>query len=85
MSSKTQVLSLYKSLMRESGKFGNYNFRCYALRRVRDAFKENKSLTDPNIAKREIQYAKENLDIIKRQVIIGNMYGTDKLVIENMQ
>ncbi|CAH2056258.1 unnamed protein product, partial [Iphiclides podalirius] len=71
--------------MRESQIFPNYNFRSYALRRVRDAFKENKSLTDPKLIRKEYQFAKENLAIITRQVSIGQMYKTEKLVIENQQ
>ncbi|XP_026753771.2 LYR motif-containing protein 4B [Galleria mellonella] len=82
---KSQILSLYKQLMRESQKFPNYNFRSYALRRVRDAFKEAKNVTDPKLAVKEFNYAKENLDIIKRQVLIGEMYRTEKLVIENVR
>ncbi|CAK1593111.1 unnamed protein product [Parnassius mnemosyne] len=83
--SKTQILSIYKSLLRESEKFSNYNFRSYAIRRVRDAFKEHKSLTDKNLINKEYQFAKDNIAIIKRQVVIGEMYKTEKLVIENQQ
>ncbi|XP_045782736.1 LYR motif-containing protein 4B [Maniola jurtina] len=82
---KIQILSLYKSLLKESNKFNNYNFRAYALRRVRDAFKENKFLTDPKLVKKEFEYGKENLAIVKRQVVIGDMYQTEKLVIENIR
>ncbi|RVE49722.1 hypothetical protein evm_005592 [Chilo suppressalis] len=81
--SKMQILSLYKLLMKESQKFPNYNFRNYALRRVRDAFKTNKSLADQKIIKKEYETGKVNLDIIRRQVAIGNMYSTEKLIIEN--
>ncbi|XP_050359261.1 LYR motif-containing protein 4B [Nymphalis io] len=82
---RTQILSLYKSLLKEAHKFTNYNFRCYALRRVRDAFTENKSLSDPKLIKKAFENGKQNLEIIKRQVIIGDMYRTEKLVIENLQ
>ncbi|XP_026325424.1 LYR motif-containing protein 4 isoform X1 [Hyposmocoma kahamanoa] len=85
MSSKTQILSLYKSLMRESQKFANYNFRSYSLRRVRDAFKENKGLTDQKHIKKEIEFAKQSFGVIQRQAAIGDMYKTEKLVIENMR
>ncbi|CAK1549067.1 unnamed protein product [Leptosia nina] len=83
--SKIQILALYKSLMRESQNFPNYNFRSYALRRVRDAFRESKFLTDAKAINKQIEFAKENLQMIKRQTIIGNMFKTDKLVIENLQ
>ncbi|XP_073964588.1 LYR motif-containing protein 4-like [Choristoneura fumiferana] len=82
---KMQILTIYKTLLRESQNFTNYNFRSYALRRIRDAFKENKTLSDPKQIKKEYLYAKENLPIIRRQVAVGDMYQTEKLVIENMR
>lgn len=54
----------------------------YALRKVRDAFKENKSLQDAASIERFYNYGTENLAMIKRQVIIGNLYSTRPLVIE---
>ncbi|XP_063544760.1 LYR motif-containing protein 4 [Cydia strobilella] len=82
---KMQVLSIYKNLLRESQNFANYNFRSYALRRVRDAFKANKTLSDSKQIQKEYQFAKENLAIIRRQAAIGDMYQTEKLVIENVR
>ncbi|KAG5673305.1 hypothetical protein PVAND_003365 [Polypedilum vanderplanki] len=81
-SSRALVLSLYKKLLREGSKFPAYNFRMYALRRTKDAFKENKTLTDQNQIKACIEEARENLEMLQRQVIIGNLYRTDKLIIE---
>ncbi|CAG9809945.1 unnamed protein product [Chironomus riparius] len=80
--SRRLVLSLYKDLLREGSKFSAYNFRMYALRRTRDAFKENKSITDGTLLQKSILEAKENLEIIRRQVIIGHLYQADKLIIE---
>ncbi|KXJ71126.1 LYR motif-containing protein 4 [Aedes albopictus] len=79
---KMKVLSLYRQLLRESQKFSSYNFRNYALRRVRDAFRENKALTDSSKIQAEMEYARKNLDIIKRQALISQMFRADKLVIE---
>lgn len=49
---------------------GNFIFfiRNYALRRIRDAFKENKQLADKAAIQEQIDYGKKNLDIIRRQV-----------------
>ncbi|XP_055294765.1 LYR motif-containing protein 4 [Sitodiplosis mosellana] len=80
--SKGQVLSIYKQLLRESQKFNSYNFRNYALRRIRDAFKDNKSLSQAQEVQKQYQFANENLDIIKRQTIIGKLYSSDRLCIE---
>lgn len=42
--------------------------RMYALRRVRDAFKDNKTLTDSGVIKEQLEYGINNLEAIKRQV-----------------
>ncbi|XP_026325425.1 LYR motif-containing protein 4 isoform X2 [Hyposmocoma kahamanoa] len=60
-------------------------FLSYSLRRVRDAFKENKGLTDQKHIKKEIEFAKQSFGVIQRQAAIGDMYKTEKLVIENMR
>uniref|UniRef100_A0A2M4C4U6 Complex 1 LYR protein domain-containing protein n=1 Tax=Anopheles marajoara TaxID=58244 RepID=A0A2M4C4U6_9DIPT len=80
---KMKVLSLYKQLIRASQKFDSYNYRSYAIRRIRDAFRENKALTDGAKIEKELAYGQSNLEIIKRQTIIGNLFrAPDKLVIE---
>lgn len=60
-------------------------YRNYALRRIRDAFRENKNITDPATINDQIAEGTKNLEIIKRQVLIGRLYSTDKLVIENVK
>ncbi|XP_031445178.1 LYR motif-containing protein 4 isoform X1 [Phasianus colchicus] len=88
-SSRAQVLRLYRALLRESQRFSGYNYRCrssrrtYAIRRIRDAFRENKSIKDSEKIEELVNKAKENLEIIHRQVTIGQMYATQKLVIES--
>ncbi|XP_069816298.1 LYR motif-containing protein 4 isoform X2 [Dendropsophus ebraccatus] len=66
-SGRTQVLNLYKALLRESQKFSSYNYRTYAIRRVRDAFREKKNVNDFHEIQSLIYCAKENLEIIQRQ------------------
>uniref|UniRef100_A0A8C9F8S6 Complex 1 LYR protein domain-containing protein n=3 Tax=Galliformes TaxID=8976 RepID=A0A8C9F8S6_PAVCR len=82
-SSRAQVLRLYRALLRESQRFSGYNYRTYAIRRIRDAFRENKSIKDSEKIEELVNKAKENLEIIHRQVTIGQMYATQKLVIES--
>uniref|UniRef100_A0A8C6FSA3 Complex 1 LYR protein domain-containing protein n=1 Tax=Moschus moschiferus TaxID=68415 RepID=A0A8C6FSA3_MOSMO len=83
--SRAQVLDLYRAMLRESKRFGAYNYRTYAIRRIRDAFRENKNVKDPVEIQALVNTAKRNLGIIRRQVHIGQMYSTDKLVIENQE
>ncbi|KAL3195397.1 hypothetical protein MRX96_015863 [Rhipicephalus microplus] len=80
--SRRQVLRLYKELMRECGQFKSYIYRSYALRRVRDAFKEHKAVQDKDEINELLDDGLKNLEIIKRQVVIGKLYRTSDLVIE---
>uniref|UniRef100_A0A8C5MD91 Complex 1 LYR protein domain-containing protein n=1 Tax=Leptobrachium leishanense TaxID=445787 RepID=A0A8C5MD91_9ANUR len=66
-SSRSQVLSLYKTMLRESGRFSSYNYRSYAIRRIKDAFREKKNVHDSHEIQSLVQRAKENLEVIKRQ------------------
>ncbi|XP_037934038.1 protein bcn92 [Teleopsis dalmanni] len=81
MSMRRQVISLYRKMLRESGKLGPYNFRMYAIRKIRDTFRTNRTIDFEEIS-RQLQLAEHNLEIIRRQAIIGHLYNVDKLVIE---
>ena len=85
MSNKMVVLRMYKNLLREGQKFSDYNFRSYATRRIRAAFKENRHENDPMKLQHLKKYAFENLEVIKRQVAIGNMYGHSQVAVEAKQ
>ncbi|XP_071511452.1 LYR motif-containing protein 4-like [Diadema antillarum] len=80
--SRMRVLALYREMLRESQKFSGYNYRTYALRRVQDAFREHKDETSPELIESYIKKAQENLQVIKRQASISQLYKDPKLVIE---
>ncbi|KAG5851084.1 LYR motif-containing protein 4A-like [Anguilla anguilla] len=82
-SSKSQVLSLYRMLMKESKKFPSYNYRTYALRRIRDAFRENRTVSDPKAVETLLNRAWDSLAVIQRQVSIGKLYTAQKTVVED--
>ncbi|KAM9713028.1 LYR motif-containing protein 4B-like [Menidia menidia] len=66
-SSRAQVISLYKMLLKESSKFPSYNYRTYAVRRVRDAFRANRTLEDPGAVQQHLEEGRQNLLLIQRQ------------------
>ncbi|KAF4790949.1 LYR motif-containing protein 4 isoform X1 [Turdus rufiventris] len=66
-SSRVQVLRLYRALLRESQRFSSYNYRTYAIRRIRDAFRENKNIADSEKIEELLNKAKANLEVIQRQ------------------
>ncbi|XP_003226907.2 LYR motif-containing protein 4 isoform X2 [Anolis carolinensis] len=82
---RTQALRLYRALLRESQAFASYGYRTYAIRRIKDAFRENKNISDSTEIETLLNKAKTNLEIIRRQVFIGQLYSAEKLVIEHEQ
>jgi LYR motif-containing protein 4 len=83
MSNKNLTLVLYKRLIKEADKFSSYNYREYAKRRIKYEFEENKQVKDPNQLKSLIQRGEQNLELIKRQALISQLYSVEKSVIEN--
>lgn len=76
------VLKLYRALLRHSGRFADYNFREYALRRTREGFRAAQHETDPAAIKQGYYDGLNNLHIVKRQAAISRMFAADPLVIE---
>ena len=82
-SGKSIVLSLYRNILREGQKFPNYNFREYAKRRTRYSFRLHMNETDETKIQQLIQIGQRELGTLRRQTLIGQLYGVDKLVIES--
>ncbi|SPQ19683.1 a2163750-4ee7-4295-b480-621c10712d89 [Thermothielavioides terrestris] len=80
--SAQKVLSLYRQLLRQGNQFASYNFREYAKRRTRDAFRENKDVEDPRRIQELVQKGLKDLQMMKRQTVISQFYQLDRLVVE---
>ena len=63
------VRSLYRSLLRQSSQFTNYNFRQYARRRTRDAFREHQHESDPRRIQELVQKGLKELQVMKVGVV----------------
>ncbi len=59
------LFSQYRQLLRQGEQFAAYNFREYAKRRTRDAFRENKSEEDPRRVQELIQKGLKELQMMK--------------------
>ena len=59
------VRSLYRSLLRQSKQFANYNFRSYAWRRTKDAFHEAKTLKDEREVQEAVTRGLKELQVMK--------------------
>jgi hypothetical protein len=79
---QTQVLGLYRTLLKEARKFNNYNFRNHAIRKTKWEFKHNKNLSDVKKIQDKYIYGKQQLDILKRQVILGQLYPEGQSIME---
>ncbi|TKA23713.1 hypothetical protein B0A50_06549 [Salinomyces thailandicus] len=84
MSSPTalEVRSLYRSLLRQSRQFAAYNFREYAKRRTRDAFREHGAESDTRRAQELMQKGLKELQVLKRQTVVSQFFQLDRLVVE---
>ncbi|KAH6855210.1 hypothetical protein B0I37DRAFT_364208 [Chaetomium sp. MPI-CAGE-AT-0009] len=80
--SAQKVLSLYRQLLRQGSQFSAYNFREYALRRTRDAFRENRSVEDPRRVQELMQKGLKELQVLKRQTVVSQFYQSNRLVVE---
>lgn len=61
----TEVRSLYRSLLRQSQQFANYNFREYARRRTTDAFREYSREADERRVQELVQNGLRELQVMK--------------------
>ncbi|KAF3045562.1 hypothetical protein E8E12_009901 [Didymella heteroderae] len=77
-----QVRSLYRSLLRQSSQFAAYNFREYAKRRTRDAFREHQKEAEERRVQELMQKGLKELQMLKRQTVISQFYQIDRLVVE---
>ncbi|KAK5777094.1 uncharacterized protein LOC108479670 [Gossypium arboreum] len=72
---RTEVLQLYRSLLRVARQFSDYNIREYSKRRTIDAFRDNKNLTDPSQLSAAFSDGKAQLEVAKRQALVYSLYA----------
>ncbi|KAK4779157.1 hypothetical protein SAY86_006685 [Trapa natans] len=72
---RSEVLSLFRCLLRTGRDFCDYNVREYTKRRTIDAFRSNRSLSDQQSVSAAYADGKEQLAIAKRQAIVYSLYS----------
>ncbi|KAK3046908.1 hypothetical protein LTR09_011659 [Extremus antarcticus] len=80
--SAKQVLSLYRSLLRQSAQFAAYNFREYARRRTRDAFRQHKSEKDERRQQELVQRGLRELQVLKMKLDGKRWRRDDREIVE---
>ena len=73
--SAVEVRSLYRSLLRTSRQFAAYNFREYAKRRTRDAFREHSTETDGRRIQELMQKGLKELQMLKVSATMAELCG----------
>ena len=77
------VLRLYRDLLREAAKFHSYNYRTYALQRIKSGFREQRAERELDVAEKLLREARDSLEMLKRQTFINRSYAGERLVIES--
>ncbi|OMO70420.1 Complex 1 LYR protein [Corchorus capsularis] len=72
---RSEVLQLYRSLLRVARQLCDYNIREYTKRRTMDAFRDNKKLTDPCQLSAAFSDGKAQLEVAKRQAVVYSLYA----------
>jgi hypothetical protein len=79
---RSQVLTLYRTLLRQCERFADGNVRAYAKRRVRAGFRENQPLQDPEQIAKALEDGKKDLAMVQRQTTISQLYPPPPYVLE---
>uniref|UniRef100_A0A803TQC3 Complex 1 LYR protein domain-containing protein n=1 Tax=Anolis carolinensis TaxID=28377 RepID=A0A803TQC3_ANOCA len=58
-------MRLYRALLRKSQAFSAYEYRIYAIRRIKDDFRENQNINDSTEIETLLNKEKTNLEIIR--------------------
>mmetsp|Transcript_17154 Transcript_17154/g.25993 ORF Transcript_17154/g.25993 Transcript_17154/m.25993 type:complete len:85 (-) Transcript_17154:856-1110(-) len=77
------VLTLYRSLLREAKTVSDYNFRSYALRRIKAGFNKNRQLQGEEITSALCE-GQNQLEMLKRQSMLTRMYPSATSVMEKV-
>lgn len=80
-----QARSLFRSLLRQSNRFAAYNFREYAKRRTKDAFREHQGEKGERETQDLIQRGLRELQVMKRQTLVSQFFQLDRLVVEGQK
>ncbi|KAK1407338.1 hypothetical protein QVD17_38952 [Tagetes erecta] len=75
--SRTEIISLFRSLLRSARQFPDYNIREYTKRRTIDSFRHNKTLSDPSSIAAAFSDGKSQLQVARRQAVVYSLYAPE--------
>ncbi|XP_078430283.1 LYR family of Fe/S cluster biogenesis protein [Wolffia australiana] len=75
--SRSEALSLFRSLLRTAKRYSDYNIREYVRRRTIDGFRENRNLADPTAVAEVLSEGRNQLEVAKRQAAVYSIYAPE--------
>ncbi|XP_030940423.1 LYR motif-containing protein 4 [Quercus lobata] len=72
---RSEVLFLFRSLLRTARQFSDYNIREYTKRRTIDGFRQNRTLSDPDSIASAFSHGEAQLEVAKRQAVVYSLYA----------
>lgn len=82
MVARTQVLGLYRRLLKEASHIDNYNFRSHAMRKIKVEFRQNSSLSGPSL-EQKFKWGTEQLELVRRQRVVSQLYPEGSTIMES--
>jgi len=79
---RKEVLTLYRTMLKEASKFEHYNYRNYTLRRIKESFRANSQVKDAKEINSLYESGLNNYQVIYRQVGVSKLYPAPKTVME---
>jgi hypothetical protein len=73
MPSHSQILRLYRTMLKQSARMSDYNFRNYAIRRTKSGFREGCTVGGDE-AEQLYNFGLQQLAVVHRQSIISNLF-----------
>ncbi|KAJ7143269.1 hypothetical protein O6H91_10G053700 [Diphasiastrum complanatum] len=70
----SEVLNLFRSFLKETRKFADYNIREYIKRRTGESFRESRDL-DAAAAASAFEFGKKQLEVVRRQSVVYSLYA----------
>ena len=82
--SSSNVVSLYRSLLREGKRFQDYNVSSYVVRSVRNQFREPVETGEAEEIAQRISFGTTQLDLLKRQTTLSTFFPSGSNVMEKI-
>jgi hypothetical protein len=81
----TNMLRLYRQMLRSGSRLRDNNVRVYTLSNIRDRFREHKDVTEPGKLRRIVLDAQHSLGVIRRQASLQGLYDEGDRFINDWQ